>query len=177
MYDLFGKATQSKSQVTLFDFNAKKIGEYDLSADIKQLELSPNNHLYALGKDKFSIYEINPASKNRLEKIHELEVTVSFVYPLDNYIIMKKDSSILIYDRDFELLMKEDEDEDIEDYRIMKIDAHRFILASKKDFSVWDLEKEEKTTLALEGSPPNLVELMGKRHLLVADKWIRSYDF
>jgi hypothetical protein len=35
--------------------------------------------------------------------------------------------------------MKEDEDEDIEDYRIMKIDAHRFILASKKDFSVWDL--------------------------------------
>jgi hypothetical protein len=28
MYDPFGKATQSKSQVTLFDFNAKKIGDY-----------------------------------------------------------------------------------------------------------------------------------------------------
>lgn len=28
MYDLFGKAIQVKSQVTLFDFNAKKIGDY-----------------------------------------------------------------------------------------------------------------------------------------------------
>jgi len=63
-----------------------------------------------LGKDKFYIYEINSNSKNRLEKIHELEVSVSFVYPLDNYLIMKKEGSILIYDSDFELLMKEDDD-------------------------------------------------------------------
>jgi len=66
-------------------------------------------------------------------------VSVSFVYPLDNYLIMKKEGSILIYDSDFELLMKEDEDEDIEDYRIMKIDEKKFMLASKKEFSVWDL--------------------------------------
>jgi len=52
---------------------------------------------------------------------------------------MKKEGSILIYDSDFELLMKEDEDEDIEDYRIMKIDEKKFMLASKKEFSVWDL--------------------------------------
>lgn len=50
MYDLFGKATQSKSQVTLFDFNAKKIGDYEISGDIKQIELSQNNQIYALGK-------------------------------------------------------------------------------------------------------------------------------
>jgi len=37
MYDPFGKAPIPKSQVTLFDCNAKKIGEYELSADIKQL--------------------------------------------------------------------------------------------------------------------------------------------
>lgn len=28
MYDLFGKSTHSKSQVILFDFNSKKIGDY-----------------------------------------------------------------------------------------------------------------------------------------------------
>lgn len=50
MYDLFGKATQSKSQVTLFDFNAKKIGDYEISGEIKQIELSQNNQIYALGK-------------------------------------------------------------------------------------------------------------------------------
>jgi len=72
MYDLFGKATQSNSQITIFDFSAKKIGQYDITGDIKQIELSQNNQIYALGKDKFSIYEINSNNKNRLEKIHEL---------------------------------------------------------------------------------------------------------
>ena len=84
---------------------------------------------------------------------------------------------MLVYDRDFELLMKEDEDEEIQDYRIMKVDEKRFILGNKKEFSLWDLEKEEKQTLKLEGWAPNLTQLMGNRYLLIADKWIRSYDF
>lgn len=81
---------------------------------------------------------------------------MSFVYPFDSYIIMKKESCMLVYDRDFELLMKEDEDEEIQDYRIMKVDEKRFILGNKKEFSLWDLEKEEKQTLKLEGWAPNL---------------------
>lgn len=72
MYDFFGKATQAKSQVTLFDFNAKKIGDYEISGGIRQIELSQTGQIYALGKEKFSIYEINANYKNRLEKIHEL---------------------------------------------------------------------------------------------------------
>lgn len=66
MYDPFGKASLSKSQVTLFDFNAKKIGDYEIAGDIKQIELSHNNQIYALGKDKFSIFQINSNFKNRL---------------------------------------------------------------------------------------------------------------
>lgn len=50
MYDLFGKVTQNKSQVILFDFSAKKIGEYDLGSDIVQVELSSRDQLYAVGK-------------------------------------------------------------------------------------------------------------------------------
>ena len=70
MYDLFGKATQANSQVSLFDFNAKKIGQYDIAGDIKHIELSQDNQIYALGRDKFSIYTINSSHKNRLEKVH-----------------------------------------------------------------------------------------------------------
>lgn len=99
MYDFFGKAIQAKSQVTLFDFNAKKIGDYEISGDIKQIELSQNGQIYALGTEKFSIYEINTNQKNRLEKIHELEVAVTFIYPLENHIIMKKEGAILVYDK------------------------------------------------------------------------------
>lgn len=72
MYDLFGKATQPKSQVILFDFGAKKIGDYELAPDISCVELSSRNQIFALGKEKFTIYEMNASSKNRLEKVHEL---------------------------------------------------------------------------------------------------------
>ena len=179
MYDLFGKATESSSQVTLFDFSAKKIGQYDISGDIKQIELGQNNQIYALGKDKFSIYEINSNHKNRLEKIHELEVAVSFIYPFDNFIIMKKEASILIYDRDFDLVMKEEEDQDVSNYKILKVSDKKFILANDQELSLWDLDNESKTSLQLNEASlnPNLVELVGGKNLLVADTWIKSYDF
>ena len=37
MYDPFGNAPDSKSQMILLDFQAKKIGDYELSGDIKEL--------------------------------------------------------------------------------------------------------------------------------------------
>ena len=179
MYDLFGKATESGSQVTLFDFNAKKIGQYDISGEVKQIELGKNNQIYALGRDKFSIYEINSNLKNRLEKVHELEVAVSFMHPFDKFIIMKKEASILIYDPDFDLVMKEEEDESLTNYKILKVSDKKFILANDQELSLWDLENESKTIINLNESSidPNLIELIGGKQLLVAASWIKSYDF
>ena len=37
MYDLFGKATQSKSQVAIIDFNAKQLGDYEIAGDIRHI--------------------------------------------------------------------------------------------------------------------------------------------
>ena len=50
MYDLFGKAALGKSQVSLFDFAVKKIGDYELGGDIVKVELSSRNQLFALGR-------------------------------------------------------------------------------------------------------------------------------
>lgn len=75
-----------------------------------------------------------------MEKKHELDVSVSFVYPLGNYIIMKKEASIIIYDKEFDFVMKEEDNEEIESYRVMKIDDKKFILASEQEISLWDLE-------------------------------------
>jgi hypothetical protein len=68
MYDLFGKAPDAKCQVSLFDFSAKKIGDYELGGDVVKVELSSRNQLFALGREKFAVYDINSSSKNRLEK-------------------------------------------------------------------------------------------------------------
>ena len=178
IYDVFGKGVQPSSQITLFDFSAKKIGQYDLAEEIKQIELN-HSQIYALGKDKFSIYEINSAQKNRLEKIYSLDMAVSFVYPFENYIIMKKEATILIYDKDFDLVMKEEEDQDLSNYKVLKVDDKKFVLANDQELSLWDLDKEDKTNLNLNEVEvkSNLVELLGGKHLLLAENWIKSYDF
>ena len=72
--------------------------------------------------------------------------------------------------------MKEEESEEVEGYKVMKINDKKFILASEQEVSLWDLENESKTGLSVKDYCANMVELMGNR-LLVADKWIRSFDF
>ena len=49
-----------------------------------------------------------------------MDFAVSFIHPFDSFIIMKKESSILIYDLDFDLVMKE-EDENTTNYIILKV--------------------------------------------------------
>ena len=47
--------------------------------------------------------------------------------------------------------------------------------------SLWDLDNESKTNINLNFNEkslnPNLIEFVGGKHLLVADTWVKSYDF
>jgi hypothetical protein len=43
---------------------------------------------------------------------------------------MKKKGAFLLYDQDFELIMKEDEPDDREDYRLLKASEKSFVLVS-----------------------------------------------
>ena len=67
-YSLFGKAEAAKTQVVLFDFSAKKFGDYDLQGDIFNVEISNSDSIYAIGRDRISIFKIG--QKNQLEKIN-----------------------------------------------------------------------------------------------------------
>ena len=92
---------------------------------------------------------------------------------------MKKEASILIYDPDFDLVMKEEEDESLSNYKILKVSDKKFILANDQELSLWDLENESKTIINLNepSIDPSLIELVGGKQLLVAASWIKSYDF
>ena len=73
--------------------------------------------------------------------------------------------------------MKEEEDENVSNYKIMKVNDKQFILANDQEISVWDLDKESKNPINLKvPASPSMIELMGK-DLLVAESWIKSYDF
>ena len=53
---------------------------------------------------------------------------------------MKKEASIIVYDQEFDFVMKEEDDEDVQNYRILKVNAKQFILASDQEVSLWDLD-------------------------------------
>ena len=63
--------------------------------------------LYVVADEKLSIYSIDPTAKNRLEKIHELEVSLTSRHPFNDSILIQRENSFTIYDNDFELIMKE----------------------------------------------------------------------
>lgn len=73
--------------------------------------------------------------------------------------------------------MKEEEDQDLTNYKVLKVSDKKFILANDQELSLWDLDKEDKTSLTLTDASPAMVELVGEKNLLVADKWIKCYDF
>lgn len=96
----------------MFDFNAKMLGVYDIPQVVKEAEMSINNQLYIINPEKLSIYRIETAMKNRLEKMQEFDMNISFVKPIGSYLLVRKDDACLLYDSDYELVMKEDMDEE-----------------------------------------------------------------
>lgn len=91
----------------MFNFDAKKIGDYDLNGKIDKVEMANENKLYVVADEKLSIYSIDTSAKNRLEKIHELEVNLTSLSPFSDFLLIQRQNIFTIYDSDFELLMKE----------------------------------------------------------------------
>jgi hypothetical protein len=61
-----------------------------------------------VSEDKLSVYSIDSSSKNRLEKIHEIEVSISSICPLRDCILIQRGNVFTLYDKEFELIMKEE---------------------------------------------------------------------
>ena len=67
-YSVFGtkKQGQVKTQVCLFNFDAKKVGDYDLNGKISKVEMTNENNLYVVADEKLMVYKIDVNAKNRL---------------------------------------------------------------------------------------------------------------
>ena len=69
-------------------------------------------------------------------------MSVSFVYPLGQQLLVKKEDSFRLYDSDFDLLMREEEEEDVTDYRVMPLPNDRFLVVSRREVALWDVKAE-----------------------------------
>ena len=70
--------------------------------------MNHNNILYIINPEKLSVYNIDTSKKNRLEKINEIEMTILYAQPFEDYLLVRKDDSFILYDKEFDLVMKED---------------------------------------------------------------------
>lgn len=68
-YSLFSTNQVEKTQIVIYDFSVKKIGDYDLEGDISDVQLSATN-IYTLGPKRINIYNIVAEKKNSMEKIN-----------------------------------------------------------------------------------------------------------
>jgi hypothetical protein len=57
---------------------------------------------------------------------------VSFFAPIGKFLLMKKENSFFVYDNDFDLLMKEECDEESNDFRILPVNENKFVVAGTK---------------------------------------------
>lgn len=106
------------------------MGDYDLSGDIDDIEISAKNEIYTIMKDKVNIYalKMGAGEKSRLEKINQLDISVLSLKIYKNYLLVKKESSFLLLDEEFECVMREDIDEDDKEYKIVPYSENGFLL-------------------------------------------------
>lgn len=107
-FSLFHKDSGPKNQIYLFDFSAKNFGTYEINQAVNDVEMNHNNILYIINPEKLSVYNVDPNKKNRLQKINEIEMTILYAQPFGDYLLVRKDDSFILYDKEFDLIMKED---------------------------------------------------------------------
>lgn len=153
------------------------MGDYDLSGDIDDIEISAKNEIYTIMKDKVNIYalKMGAGEKSRLEKINQLDISVLSLKIYKNYLLVKKESSFLLLDEEFECVMREDIDEDDKEYKIVPYSENGFLLKTQKTLMIWDYLKEETFRLQVPEGEPNLMEYMSEKILMV-DQWVEAFD-
>lgn len=174
-FSLFAKEADEKVSLALFDYNAKKVGEYDFAGDVQAVELSEKNQIYTVGTERVSIYAVDASNKNQLEKINELDIKALFVRPFKDFLLIRKPDSYLLLDAEFECVMREVTPEDDMDCKLIPYQPTSFLLKTEKTLAVWDFEREDIREVTAPECSPNMVEVMDGK-LIVADNWVQAYD-
>lgn len=102
---MFSTNQVEKTQVVIYDFSVKKIGDYDLEGEISDVQLSSTN-IYTIGPKRINIYNIVAEKKNSMEKINELDISALSLTPIGHHLLLKKETSYLLLDDNFECIMR-----------------------------------------------------------------------
>lgn len=98
--------------------------------------------MYAIGTNRVFVYSIATELKNRLQKINELDIAALSVSPFRDYLLVRKETSFLLLDADFECIMREEASPNDKNYKILEVNNDKFLLKSKTKLQLWDIAKE-----------------------------------
>jgi hypothetical protein len=105
VFSLFSKDDE-KTGLVLYDFSAKKVGEYDLPSDLLNVELSERGVLYGIGPNRVSVYSVASEQRGRLEKMGELDLAALSLVPIGSHLLVRKDTNYLLLDSNFECVQR-----------------------------------------------------------------------
>jgi hypothetical protein len=95
--------------------------------------------------------------------------------PFEDYLLVRKSDCFILYDNEFELVMKEDAEEKSKEFKILKVDGKKFILKTENKASLWDIEEEDTSELkSVPVVSPKLTEFMSGQ-VIACDRWIEAY--
>ena len=60
-----------------------------------------------------------------------MDITAISVTPFRDYLLIKKDTSFLLLDADFECIMREDANQNDKNYKILEVSNDKFLLKSE----------------------------------------------
>lgn len=98
-----------------------------------------------------------------------------FVKPINNLLLIRKQSAFMLCDEDFNLLMNEEVEEEDNEFKVLPYKDGNFILKTNKFVQFWDVKNEEVQRLQEIECQARLTQMMDGK-LICADKWIKAYD-
>lgn len=107
VYSAFGKS-EHRTQVAINCHNMKKMGDLVMEGYCDTLELAPNDRLYAVREDKTEVFGLQAGKFN---KLLEMKLSLTSLTSIGNNLLaLNSSGDRVLYDGQFELLMKSEED-------------------------------------------------------------------
>lgn len=141
VYNAFGKS-EHKTQVVINCHNMKKLGDINIEGYCDNFELAPNDRLYAVREDRTEIYGVQAG---KLAKLLEVKLNLVSLHSIGkNLLAVNSTGDRILYDGQFDLLMKSPEEITEPIVQILPAHGSRFlVLYGSQRLELWDEAKEE----------------------------------
>ena len=149
VFSVFKKGEHATT-ITLCTHGLTKIDEITVEGRFHDAELSQDGRLYAIREEKVAVLESSIPS-NTLKLKASVELQLSRVFLVGKHVLaVNKDGDRVLYDSDFELVMRSPSESSGSVVSIVEVSKEEFLVVTCEVIERWNVKKEEVRTLKVE---------------------------